>query len=314
MGKLITLVVLVALGYWLWTGYSEKYEQAAAVAATATAVAATTAPSTAAAAATGAVAGAAVATGFWALLLGGGWFLGEMSFLLWCILGGIILVPLGIVGWLCELPEDQEAESGARIVGSFILFALMLFLLSWGGIPLLHTVQEHGLYLIVAFLIFVSIGVWWSVYKYGLLAKDCKDDIARAVEQFCLDMHLRVTDVLGQVDGKTTVRLGVEHKDRWEKAFSCRNTMRARLAGATAESPRIAFTNNKARITLWILFWPLSLARGFFRDILARALDKLIEALRKIYEAVAKRHAIQVMYTPAAGAPIAADEEKAERR
>lgn len=308
MKELFWIAIFVGLGYWLYTGYVSKPEPAVVAATAATAVVATTAPSTASAAATGAVVGAAAATGFWAFLLGGGWFLGEMTLGLWFFLGGILLVPLCIIGWLCELPDDEEAESGVRIIGSFVLFAAMLFLLNWGGIPLMNAIRDNGIFYTAAFLLFIGVGVGWSVYKYDLLAKDSKKEIAGAIEEFCASMRLRVADVFGEVDGKATVRLSSAYKEPWEMAFSRHGTRRARSAGATAESPEIVFTRNKARITLWILFWPLSMVRGFFKDILARALDNLIEAMRKVYESVAKRHAIKVVYTDAASgiAPDAA--------
>lgn len=301
MRYLFWLVLLAGGIYWGYDHFFGVESVPAAVSAT-TAVVATT--GTTAAVATGAVVGAVVATGFWATLWAGGWFLGEMSFFLWSVLGCFILVPLAFIGWLCELPEEEDdLANGGRIFFSLILFGVMLALLSWGGIPLWRAISEHWIFASFSFIVFVAVGVSWSMYKYDRFAARCKEDISRVIEGFCAKYGLKVDEVAQEVGGKLKFTLSQEYKERWAEYFE-HGTRRGRVgsSGATADSPVILFRRNKERISLWILFWPVSMVRGFIKDILVEALDALIRSLRRVYEAIAQRHAIEVVYVGKADA------------
>lgn len=302
MRYLFWLAVLFGGAYWVYDHFFGTKSVPPEVAITATTAAAASVTSAAAA---GAVAGAVVATGFWATLWAGGWFLGEMTFLLWGVLGGLILIPLGLVAWLAELPEDEELARGGRIVMSLILFGVMFFLLSWGGVPFGQTMGEHWIIAVLGLIAFVAVGVWWSMFKYNLFAAKCKEDITRTIEGFCRDYELKVEEVAREVDGKLKFTLDGKYRKKWTDYFAGHRGSRVSSSGAASDSPVVLFRRNKERISLWILFWPASMLRGLLEDILAEALDWLIQTLRGVYETIAKRHAIEVVYTEK---PVDADE------
>ncbi|OGZ08281.1 MAG: hypothetical protein A3C93_05185 [Candidatus Lloydbacteria bacterium RIFCSPHIGHO2_02_FULL_54_17] len=235
----------------------------------------------------------------WVALMAGGWFLGEMTFMLWVMLMGIIFVPLGIIAYMTELPEEdsEETMAGARMVGSIVLFGVMLFLLNWGGLPLWTLVKAHALEVGISAIAFVAIGVMWSLWKFRLFAQRCKAEIMRVVESFCRDKKLDAKAVLTEVDGKPQLTLEKKHAEDWERHFRSNRGGRLASSGATAESPEVTFARNKERITLWILFWPASALRGLFSDLLAQALDMLIMSMQGIYKKIAEREAVKVNFT-----------------
>mgnify|MGYP001606221767 CR=1 FL=1 len=308
MRYLFWMAVLFGGAYWGYDYFFGTKSVPPEVAITATTAA--VANVTSVAAATGAVAGAAAATGFWAMLWAGGWFLGEMSFLLWGLLGCFILVPLGIIAWLTELPEEEELTRGARIVISLVLFGVMLLLLSWGGISFGQTMNEHWVIAGFGLIGFVAAGVWWSMFKYDRFAAKCKEDITNLIEGFCKEQRLKIEEVAQETDGKLKFTLGKKHQAAWYVYFRDHRGGRIGSSGATADSPAILFRRNKERISLWILFWPVSMLRGLLEDILVEAFDALIRSLRGVYEAIAKRHAVEVVYTES---PLATGEETPAR-
>lgn len=297
---------LVVCGVCLYFGYDYFFGAKVVppvAAVTATVAATSAAASTAAVAATSAAAGAVAATGFWAMLWAGGWFLGEMTFLLWAVLGCFILVPLGIIAWLTELPEEEGLTSGGRIAASLSLFGVMLALLMWGGVPFGETVREHWAIGLSGLVAFVVIGVWWSLFKYDLFAARCKEDITKLIEGFCRMHGLKFEDVAREVDGKLKLTLDQKYERHWRDHFGDSQSGRVRSSGATHNSPVILFRRNKERISLWVLFWPASMLRGLLEDILAEALDALIRSLRRVYESIATRHAVEVVYTSKSADP-----------
>lgn len=235
----------------------------------------------------------------WEAAMVGGWFVGELTFGLWILLGAIIFVPLGFIAYLTELPEEdsEETTSGARMVGSIVLFGIMLFLLNWGGLPLWTLVKTHALEVGISAVAFIAIGIVWSLWKFRLFAQRCKAEIIQVVENFCKNEKLDAKSVLADVDGKPQLTLEKKYARDWKKHFLDDRSGRLASSGATAESPEVTFAKNKERITLWILFWPASALRGLFSDLLAQALDMLIMSMQGVYKKIAEREAVKVNFT-----------------
>lgn len=234
----------------------------------------------------------------WESLMVGGWFVGELTLFLWFILGAIVLIPLGIISSLTEIPDDDSTNtSGGRIVASIILFGITLFLLNWGGIPLWNLAKEHVAFVGLGALGFVALGVTWSMFKYRKFAVSCKEQIRKLGERFCAKHELDPKVVITDVDGQLNFNFERQYSRDWNAFFTTESRGRLCSSGATADEPGVKFQNNKERITLWFLFWPMSVLRYVVGDMLAELLDTIIMSMKGIYEKIGKRHEIKVVYT-----------------
>lgn len=234
----------------------------------------------------------------WKVIMAGGWFAGEMTLGLWFCLAAIILIPLSGITYCSDMPNDEKAQSGWRITLSMALFVGILAALQWGGIPLWNFIKTHALYVGVAVVLGLGIGIVWSHYKINLRAKRCSEAVhdlfAKFLEQYHLDPK---ANNLSDKEGRPRLTLEKQNAERWVRYFNDYRGSLLASSGVTSEELRMTFMKNKERIALWILFWPGSMLRGFFADIVVPAFEHLIMSMKGIYEGTMQRHAIEVTYT-----------------
>lgn len=247
-----------------------------------------------------------VGEGLFNALHSGGWFAGEWTLMLWLGLALIVLLPLGGVTWLTELPSRKRGKrpgmnipSLTRTLASFTLFLVMAFLLNHGGIPLLSTIKGHVLWVALGFVPFLGIGVVWSIWQYKLFAMDNKEEVRAIGNDYCMKENIDPSKVMKEIGEGMEFTFDKSHENKWPRYFNENSSPCLAQSGATANSPKTLFMNNKEQLGLWVMFWPTSVIFRFGTDVIGRGLDRIVMSLRRVYESVSSKHDVKVTYTDA---------------
>ena len=209
-----------------------------------------------------------------------------MAFLAVGTVWWIILTILVVIGLLWAVDKCHPIFAAFSFIG-------YLAILQWfSHVPVFTTIAERPTTVVWLIGAYIGLGIVWSFIRWWL-----------HIRQIC--------------SGKTPVISGYslnEHKLKWIRDWEhnesvCFETERRRRERAgenpiSEESPnhiRIAMdsawqvellrvkplaTNNKGLITVWILYWPISMLWSLVEDLMHEVLKWVIIRLRAVYDTI----------------------------
>ena len=162
-----------------------------------------------------------------------------------------------------------EYENG---IGATISLAVFGALLQWfGGVDLVSYAKEHPIYLAGALLSYFVFGMVWGIIKWRWFCIDLKNEFKEIREEW---LRGHGSDDVNNVPD--TLR-----KD-WD---SYMNTHYYRGDNNPAQVPSVK--QNKARITRWMSFWPVSFTWSLFDDVVKRIFWEIYNKIAKFLQRMA---------------------------
>jgi hypothetical protein len=158
------------------------------------------------------------------------------------------------IGWIVE--EEEFVWAVLTFVG------LLIFLQLCTTLGALAYLRHNPFKLLVAFGVYVGIGIIWSFCKWFIYLHDENERIHADYNW----LFARLTDTikLGDIDKINEYKKDI--KDKIPTAL-----------------------RNKERITGWTAFWPWSMTWFFFSDLIRKLYKRIFQFFQEVYENMAKR-------------------------
>jgi len=220
------------------------------------------------------------------------------GFLALFILGSFwwYVVTLGWVIWAIVLTEKES------LFWTFISFSLYLAFLSTLG---KLNVFSYLFYNPVRTLLYVAgyflIGVIWSFMKWWLKVSEAAEKYKEEKKKFFekkVDEHEKSSIPLNYHRG-TVVKKSNDLIDRWQSHIQYKDEIKKPVAA-----------ENKAKISIWIVYWPFSFFWSLLHDIVRRAVELFVTKFQKFYQAISDKAYNKIEPVKEADPAKAYEEEK----
>jgi hypothetical protein len=152
-----------------------------------------------------------------------------------------------------------EVEKDSWVGSSICVILYLLFMQYLARADIFGHALKHPLGALLAVLGYFVIGFLWSFVKWWLFVSKAADKRVAARKEFLEGKEKVPSEELNQV---------------WE-----RHTHLCGLSKPLA-------TNNKGKISIWILYWPISLLWSLLDDFIKKIIQRLIIAFRKLYDSI----------------------------
>ena len=187
--------------------------------------------------------------------------------------------------WLITMFWCVESENNASsIIWTIIYLAFLQFL---AKVDFLYTIFHHPLKAISYCVGYLIIGFSWSFIKWWLYVNsraskvkearfnflnEHKRNLERKVDR-CATIDIQLIEVLKDITSETKVPPSL--MDAWRKS-----------SHYSLYVPRINDYDNNRRITLWVMYWPLSLIWSLINDFVKKLIRTIIMKIKIIYESI----------------------------
>jgi len=176
------------------------------------------------------------------------WYAVSLSYIFWCF----FLVEKESVGWC------------------FISLAIYLVFLQFlGKVDIFGRFVANPVWAPVCVLSYFIIGFAWSFGKWWLLNRERAELYEKEVEKFFENSKRRETSA-------------VPEQYRKDK---CEN-LKMDWGRNRAPYEKLKFSENKEKISVWIVYWPYSFLWSLMNDIVKRVIRQLITHFQKVYQAI----------------------------
>jgi hypothetical protein len=184
-----------------------------------------------------------------------------------------------VVVWAFAEIIALDKDSGAWATAWLVLF--FCFAQFLGKVNIVGSILENPLRAILYVVGYVAVGVGWSFMKWWLHVSEKAEDYKKERSEYLkrLVKNQKNTGVpLTLKSSEITENTPVPEKYRqdWSRSRSYTHAV-----------PKAS--ENKERITTWIIYWPLSMLWSLIRDFIHRMIQRLVKSLQKWYDGITKR-------------------------
>ena len=156
--------------------------------------------------------------------------------------------------------EENDTLIGAVIV--FIGYCVLIQL--WAEIDILKWVMKNPLHLLWILPSYAFIGLVWSWFKWWL----------------------KVTRLAKMID-EELLKFKTAEKITTDSLTTRQNNKFRQYSILHLEKPK--FSENKRKISVWVMYWPTSVFWFFLNDFVKKAIRRLVESFHKVYEGMTNR-------------------------
>lgn len=174
--------------------------------------------------------------------------------------GGVLFwIIVGVVALILAAQINDEKVGWATVT----LLGTIALIVAFTNAPL-KTLADHPIYILYGFLAYLGVAVVWATIKWRAFYLPKIFDAYEAYRDQWLNSRQ-----LNDMPADTKIR------EEFAK--------NARERGVDVSRTRMA-TNNKARITTWMFFWPFSLLETFFGDFLSQVFTTLYKMVAGLFQ------------------------------
>lgn len=190
------------------------------------------------------------------------------------VLGGIWFYLLSVITVIIilQLLMDDKFFGSAFLIGGFIAI-IHLF----GDAHFFQHVIDNPVWALVYIVGYLGIGAGWSFFKWWRVLLCVRKRYDELKAEFLINK--KVTDGL----------IPDALKDEWRKHVISNRCYKLNYHYSDIEgyNPAIPpLSRNKARITGWMVYWPISFVLFFFEDFLAKIFDAIYDMFSNVYQRI----------------------------
>ena len=178
--------------------------------------------------------------------------------------------------WIAWAIFLAERESVGWVLTSLAIY--LVFLSFLGRVNVFGYLFFHPLYSALAVFGYFIIGIIWSFVKWWLRVTEKAQECQEAMDKFLMEHKASNFKSAVPFDLQQSKRSGKNLREEWESQLSIRNDLKKPIA-----------TENKERISVWIIYWPFSLIWSFIHDFFQRLWEQFVIRFQKFYQGIADR-------------------------
>jgi hypothetical protein len=181
------------------------------------------------------------------------------------------LITLGCFVWIIWSVEKDSWSGSLTCAILYILFLQFL-----GRLDLFGGVIGHPIDSVLDVLAYFVIGFWWSFVKWWLYVNKIAIKRSDARKEFLANYKEPKSAVPSETRDKYHVApiASTKRDDDW--GFIVRNY--------SLEKPTVS--KNKNKISIWIIYWPVSLLWSLLDDLVKKIIKHLVIYFRKVYDGI----------------------------
>jgi hypothetical protein len=198
-------------------------------------------------------------------------------------MGGILAVfALGAIGWWCLtilfvifgfFASDRDYDDHGHIFWPvFVLILYLLFMQYIAKVDVLSSIIHHPGQAILYILGYFALGFVWSFVKWWLFVNTVADKYRDARAKFLEEHPPRMSAVPSSFRNSDD---GLRRS--WESVVYSQNL----------QKPIVSKHKNK--ITVWIMYWPISAIWSLLDDFIKKMVRQIITAFQRFYQLISDR-------------------------
>jgi hypothetical protein len=169
-----------------------------------------------------------------------------------------------------------ERESVGWVLTSLAIY--LIFLSFLGRVNVFSYIFYNPLYSFLAVISYFVFGIIWSFVKWWLRVTERAQECQEAMDKFLREHKASNFKSAIPLDLQQSKKSGRNLRDEWESQLSIRYDLKKPIA-----------TENKERISVWIIYWPFSLIWSLIHDFIQRLWEQFVIRFQKFYQGIADR-------------------------
>ncbi len=189
----------------------------------------------------------------------------------------IIVVALSILGWCIE--SDRVGLGTLLFIGSCVYLG---FATEW---TMISIIVANIIPVVIGFLIYLGIGIIWAFFKWYLVIEDFTTGLKVHIYNF--KQKNNISGELGEDPEVLNALVGYlanKLSDFYSSGFSISLTIQEIADHA---SPKAVY--NKARITAWIAYFPISMMWTLLHDAVRKLFNRIYKSISGSFQAMSDR-------------------------
>jgi len=176
------------------------------------------------------------------------------------------IVLLGFVIWLFVAVERTNWVSSTVCIILYVLFLQFL-----GRSHILENFAGHPWSIILYILGYLTLGFIWSFVKWWLFVSKVAQKRIEARESLVKEFDPGESPVPSRYNRKPSAK---DMEERWQREIRTEHL----------ERPKVS--ENKGKITTWVICWPVSFIVSLLDDFVRKVVKQLILKFQKLYDAI----------------------------